>query len=168
MARSSILFPHALQLYVQLLQIREPSPSNNKLASESRRTSQVLHRKQSICHRRPAGILSAPMTVYHFNILTQLKSFAFFQNLDPSVCHVFLLQRLDRLPDHNLCMESHQDHRDPSDCLGSQDRPPSCIFAQQLLCTCFDPQPHSTNTMACGQITGAPSTRIVSSVLQNV
>ena len=54
MARSSILLPQALQLYVQLLQIREPSPRRRRLASESRRVPQVLHRKQSRCHRLPA------------------------------------------------------------------------------------------------------------------
>lgn len=53
-ARSSILFPHALQLYVQLLQMREPSPRRRRFASESRRVPHVLHRKQSICHRLPA------------------------------------------------------------------------------------------------------------------
>ena len=35
MARSSILLPQALQLYVQLLQISEPSPSRSRFASES-------------------------------------------------------------------------------------------------------------------------------------
>jgi hypothetical protein len=54
MARSSILFPHALQLYVQLLQMSEPSPRSRRLASESRRVPQVLHRKQSMCHLLPA------------------------------------------------------------------------------------------------------------------
>lgn len=53
-ARSSILFPQALQLYVQLLQMREPSPRSKRLASESRRVLQVLQRKQSRCHRLPA------------------------------------------------------------------------------------------------------------------
>lgn len=32
----------------------EPSPSNRRLASESRRVPQVLHRKQSMCHLFPA------------------------------------------------------------------------------------------------------------------
>lgn len=54
-ARSSILFPHALQLYVQLLQMSEPSPSRRRLASESSRVLHVLHRKQSMCHRLPAA-----------------------------------------------------------------------------------------------------------------
>lgn len=54
-ARSSILFPHALQLYVQLLQIREPSPRRRRFASESSRVPQVLHLKQSMCHRWPAA-----------------------------------------------------------------------------------------------------------------
>jgi hypothetical protein len=55
-AKSSILFPQLLQLYVQLLQIREPSPRRRRFASESRRVPQVLHLKQSICHRFPARI----------------------------------------------------------------------------------------------------------------
>lgn len=55
MARSSILLAHTLQLYVQLLQMREPSPSRRRFASESRMVPHVLHRKQSICHRLPAG-----------------------------------------------------------------------------------------------------------------
>jgi len=38
-----------------LLQIREPSPRRRRLASESRRVPQVLQRKQSMCHRFPAG-----------------------------------------------------------------------------------------------------------------
>lgn len=54
MARSSILFPQALQLYVQLLHMREPSPSRRRFASESRRVLHVLHRKQSRCHLFPA------------------------------------------------------------------------------------------------------------------
>lgn len=54
MAKSSILEPHPEQLYVQLLQIREPSPSRSRFASESRSVPQVLHRKQSMCHRLPA------------------------------------------------------------------------------------------------------------------
>jgi hypothetical protein len=54
MARSSILSPQALQLYVQLLQIREPSPNRSRFASESSRVPQVLQRKQSRCHRLPA------------------------------------------------------------------------------------------------------------------
>lgn len=54
MAKSSILFPHALQLYVQLLQIREPSPRSSRFASLSRRVPQVLHLKHSMCHRLPA------------------------------------------------------------------------------------------------------------------
>ena len=53
-ARSSILLPQALQLYVQLLQMREPSPRSSRFASESRRVPQVLHRKQFRCHRLPA------------------------------------------------------------------------------------------------------------------
>jgi hypothetical protein len=53
-ARSSILLPQLLQLYVQLLQISEPSPSSKRLASESSRVPQVLQRKQSICQRFPA------------------------------------------------------------------------------------------------------------------
>lgn len=55
MARSSILLPQALQLYVQLLQMREPSPRRRRFASESRSVPQVLHRKQFKCHRLPAG-----------------------------------------------------------------------------------------------------------------
>lgn len=54
MARSSILLPQALQLYVQLLHMRDPSPRSRRLASESRRVPQVLQRKQSRCHRLPA------------------------------------------------------------------------------------------------------------------
>lgn len=53
-AKSSILLPQWLQLYVQLLQIRDPSPSSSRLASESRSVPQVLQRKQSICHLLPA------------------------------------------------------------------------------------------------------------------
>jgi hypothetical protein len=53
-AKSSILFPHALQLYVQLLQIRDPSPRSSRFASESRSVPQVLHLKQLRCHRLPA------------------------------------------------------------------------------------------------------------------
>ncbi len=53
-ARSSILFPQLLQLYVQLLQIRDPSPRRRRFASESSRVPHVLHRKQSICHLLPA------------------------------------------------------------------------------------------------------------------
>jgi hypothetical protein len=55
-ARSSILLLHALQLYVQLLQMSDPSPRRRRLASESRRVPQVLQRKQSICHRLPAVV----------------------------------------------------------------------------------------------------------------
>lgn len=54
MAKSSILLPHALQLYVQLLQMRDPSPRSKRFASESRRVPQVLQRKQSMCQRLPA------------------------------------------------------------------------------------------------------------------
>lgn len=54
MARSSILLPHALQLYVQLLHIKDPSPRRRRFASESRSVSHVLHRKQLRCHRWPA------------------------------------------------------------------------------------------------------------------
>lgn len=61
-ARSSILLLHALQLYVQLLQIREPSPRRRRFASESRRVPQVLHRKQFRCHRFPAVLWSAPVS----------------------------------------------------------------------------------------------------------
>jgi hypothetical protein len=53
-ARSSILLPQALQLYVQLLQMRDPSPRRRRFASESRRVPHVLHRKQFKCHRLPA------------------------------------------------------------------------------------------------------------------
>jgi hypothetical protein len=56
MARSSILFPQWLQLYVQLLHMSEPSPSRSRLASESRRVPHVLQRKQSMCHRFPAVV----------------------------------------------------------------------------------------------------------------
>jgi hypothetical protein len=58
-ARSSILLLHALQLYVQLLQMREPSPRRRRFASESRRVPHVLHRKQFRCHRFPAVFWSA-------------------------------------------------------------------------------------------------------------
>src|SRR5882757_8859456 len=61
-ARSSILLPQALQLYVQLLQMSEPSPRRRRFASESRRVPQVLHRKQFRCHRLPAvGVLAMPL-----------------------------------------------------------------------------------------------------------
>ncbi len=53
-ARSSILLPQALQLYVQLLHINDPSPSKRRFASESSKVPQVLHRKQLRCHRLPA------------------------------------------------------------------------------------------------------------------
>ena len=36
------------------MQIREPSPSSSRLASESSRVPHVLQRKQSMCHRFPA------------------------------------------------------------------------------------------------------------------
>lgn len=58
-ARSSILFPQALQLYVQLLQMRDPSPRSRRFASESSKVPQVLHRKQFRCHRLPAETLLA-------------------------------------------------------------------------------------------------------------
>lgn len=48
------MLPQALQLYVQLLHISEPSPRSNKFASESRRVPQVLQRKQFKCHLLPA------------------------------------------------------------------------------------------------------------------
>lgn len=54
MARSSILLPQLLQLYVQLLHMSEPSPSRRRFASESSSVPQVLHLKQSICQRFPA------------------------------------------------------------------------------------------------------------------
>jgi hypothetical protein len=54
-ARSSILLLQALQLYVQLLQIKEPSPRSKRFASESRSVPQVWQRKQSRCHRLPAS-----------------------------------------------------------------------------------------------------------------
>jgi hypothetical protein len=57
MAKSSILLPQALQLYVQLLQIKEPSPNSSRFASESRRVPHVLHRKQLRCHLLPAVLL---------------------------------------------------------------------------------------------------------------
>ena len=59
-ARSSILFPQALQLYVQLLHMREPSPRSSRLASQSRRVPQVPQRKQSRCQRLPTKWLSVP------------------------------------------------------------------------------------------------------------
>ena len=59
MARSSILLPQALQLYVQLLQMSEPSPRSSKFASESRSVPQVLQRKQLRCHRLPATSTSS-------------------------------------------------------------------------------------------------------------
>lgn len=58
-ARSSILLPQALQLYVQLLQMRDPSPRSRRFASESSNVPHVLHRKQSKCHRFPAIEMSA-------------------------------------------------------------------------------------------------------------
>ena len=58
MARSSILLLQTLQLYVQLLQISDPSPRRRRFASESRMVPQVLQRKQSMCHRLPAGRVS--------------------------------------------------------------------------------------------------------------
>ena len=58
-ARSSILLPHALQLYVQLLQMSDPSPSSRRFASESSNVPQVLQRKQFKCHLLPAGNGSA-------------------------------------------------------------------------------------------------------------
>jgi hypothetical protein len=58
MARSSILLPQWLQLYVQLLHISEPSPRSRRFASESSRVPHVLQRKQSMCHRLPAGGVS--------------------------------------------------------------------------------------------------------------
>lgn len=39
-----------------MLHIKEPSPSNSRFASESRRVPQVLQRKQSMCHRLPAVV----------------------------------------------------------------------------------------------------------------
>ena len=54
-AKSSILSLQTLQLYVQLLQMSEPSPRRRRFASESRMVLQVLHLKQSMCHRFPAG-----------------------------------------------------------------------------------------------------------------
>lgn len=111
-ARSSILFPHALQLYVQLLQMREPSPSSRRFASESSRVPQVLHLKQFKCHRLPAVIRSAckivsgkssnslihlnrkaqEMGLYdadggsgcweRLNLLTKLKGLSFFEDLN--------------------------------------------------------------------------------------
>ena len=65
MARSSILLLQALQLYVQLLHMREPSPSRRRLASESRRVLHVLQRKQSRCHRLPAAELSVRRDSHH-------------------------------------------------------------------------------------------------------
>jgi hypothetical protein len=64
MAKSSILFPQWLQLYVQLLHIKEPSPSSSRFASESRRVPHVLQRKQSICHRLPAVGMSVLLEEY--------------------------------------------------------------------------------------------------------
>ena len=62
-ARSSILLPHALQLYVQLLQMRDPSPRSKRFASESRGVPQVLHRKQFKCHRLPATAALALLNI---------------------------------------------------------------------------------------------------------
>lgn len=53
-ARSSILLLQELQLYVQSLQMSDPSPRRRRFASESRRVPQLWHRKQSICQRLPA------------------------------------------------------------------------------------------------------------------
>lgn len=95
MAKSSILLAHTLQLYVQLLQMREPSPRSKRLASESRIVPHVLHRKQSICHRLPAGRLSlqrslrvTPIASQH----TKFKGLAFFQYL-PHTCQCCNLAR---------------------------------------------------------------------------
>ena len=59
MARSSILLLQTLQLYVQLLQMSDPSPRIRRFESESRFVPQVLQRKQFKCHRLPAGKLLA-------------------------------------------------------------------------------------------------------------
>src|SRR5882757_7532347 len=72
-ARSSILFPQALQLYVQLLQIREPSPRRRRFASESRSVPQVLHRKQFKCHRLPAADLLAGLDLDVGGAMRMLK-----------------------------------------------------------------------------------------------
>lgn len=84
MARSSILLPQALQLYVQLLQMREPSPSRSRLASESSRVPHVLQRKQSMCHRLPAvnmleecvGVIRRTLQIH-----TKLEGLALLQYL---------------------------------------------------------------------------------------
>lgn len=82
MAKSSILFPQELQLYVQLLHISEPSPSRRRWASESRSVPQVLQQKHSICHRLPA--VNHQLLVRYGSPkgeLTQLESLSLFQNL---------------------------------------------------------------------------------------
>ena len=83
-AKSSILLPQALQLYVQLLQMREPSPRRSRFASESRRVPQVLQRKQLICHRLPARnpLVSCSLGIRGVPIRhTKFESFSFFKYL---------------------------------------------------------------------------------------
>lgn len=72
-ARSSILFPHALQLYVQLLHMSEPSPRRRRFASESRRVPQVLQRKQLRCQRLPAAARSAKGSGEYDKIIGKLS-----------------------------------------------------------------------------------------------
>ena len=96
MAKSSILFPQWLQLYVQLLHIKEPSPSSSRFASESRRVPHVLQRKQSMCHRLPAVGMSVQYYSRHMagwswasargpmsrgGMHTKLKGLAFLEDL---------------------------------------------------------------------------------------
>ena len=81
MARSSILFPQLLQLYVQLLHINEPSPSKSRLASESRRVPHVLQRKQSICHLFPAAHIISTLLQPNHEPLTKFECFALLEDL---------------------------------------------------------------------------------------
>jgi hypothetical protein len=89
-ARSSILFPQALQLYVQLLQIRDPSPRRRRFASESSRIPQVLHRKQLRCHRFPPTGYERDLSTKRFTWLTKFKRFSFLQL--GNVRHVIVVQ----------------------------------------------------------------------------
>lgn len=79
---------------MQLLQIREPSPSSRRFASESRSVPQVLHRKHCMCQRFPAAgqvshvlqfgcgaTMNAQRGEWSWTH-TELESFAFFENLD--------------------------------------------------------------------------------------
>lgn len=111
MAKSSILLPHVLQLYVQLLQMSEPSPSNRRLASESRRVPQVLHRKQSMCHLLPAVRMLAGVDKYNSaSVRTRMGKSLPSSNALPSsrICTVVSSAisrlRMNDLPLRSLCM----------------------------------------------------------------